>query len=85
MGTATAINLPDETAVTVDVPPGTQPGDVITVKGKGMPRIDGRGRGALQIVVNVEVPRTLTPRAKELIHDLEVELAKHRDKARTGS
>jgi molecular chaperone DnaJ len=85
MGAATAIELPDETSVSVEVPAGTQPGDVISVKSKGMPRVDGRGRGALQVVVTVDVPRHLTARAKELIRDLETELSKHREKARTGS
>jgi molecular chaperone DnaJ len=82
-GVATVI-LPDETEVTVEVPAGTQPGDVIGVKGKGMPRVDGRGRGSLQIVVQVEVPRRLSSRAKELLHALEDELEQERDKAKTA-
>jgi molecular chaperone DnaJ len=82
LGGSTGLELPDESAVTVDVPAGTQPGEVITLKGKGMPRIDGRGRGALQVVMQVEVPRALSSRAKELLRELDDELARAREKAR---
>ena len=68
------------------MPPGagTQPGEVITLKGKGIPRVDGRGRGALQVVMQVEVPRSLSPRAKELLRELDDELARAREKAKTA-
>jgi molecular chaperone DnaJ len=84
MGGSTELPLPDETKVTVDVPAGTQPGEVITVKTKGMPRVDGRGRGSLQVVVQVEVPRALTARARELLQELEQELGAAREKAKTA-
>lgn len=84
LGRAVVLELPDETSVTVDVPPGTQPGEVIAVKGKGIPRVDGRGRGALQMVVQVDVPRDLSPRAKELLQEFEGELKKQRDKAKSA-
>jgi molecular chaperone DnaJ len=85
MGTGTVVELPDETSVRVDVPAGTQPGDVVSIKGRGIPRVDGRGRGALRVLFTVEVPRQLTPRGKELVRELEAELSKHRESARTGS
>jgi molecular chaperone DnaJ len=84
MGGSTRIELPDESQVTVDVAAGAQPGEVITMKSKGMPRVDGRGRGALQVVVQVEVPRGLSGRAKELLRELDDELARTRDKAKTA-
>jgi molecular chaperone DnaJ len=56
------------------VPPGTQSGAVFTLKGNGIPRLDGRGRGSLVVIVQVEVPTTLTPRARELLAELGVEL-----------
>jgi molecular chaperone DnaJ len=82
LGGSTRLELPDESQVTVDVPAGAQPNDVITLKGKGMPRVDGRGRGALQVVVQVDVPRGLSTRAKELLRELDDELARARDKAK---
>lgn len=60
--------------VTVQVPAGTQPNHVFTLKGRGVPRLDGRGRGSLLVVVQVMVPTELSPRAKELLRELEGEL-----------
>ena len=40
----------------VRVPPGTQPGDVLTVRGKGLPRFRGHGRGNLNVTVIVDIP-----------------------------
>jgi molecular chaperone DnaJ len=54
----------------VDVPAGTQPGTVVTLRGKGMPAIGRRGRGDQQVVLNVLVPRNLTPRQRELLTEL---------------
>jgi molecular chaperone DnaJ len=84
LGGSTRIELPDESQVTVEVPAGTQPGEVISLKGKGLPRIDGRGRGALQVIVQVEVPRHVSSRARELLHELDAELGRARDKAKTA-
>jgi molecular chaperone DnaJ len=84
LGGSAELQLPDESQVTIDVPSGTQPGEVITLKGKGLPRIDGRGRGALQVVVQVDVPRALSARAKELLRELDDEFARAREKAKTA-
>jgi molecular chaperone DnaJ len=55
--------------VTVTVPPGTQPGAVLRVRGKGMP-VPGRGdRGDLHVRVKVVVPRRLTQRQRELLEE----------------
>jgi molecular chaperone DnaJ len=44
------------------------------VKGHGIPRLDGRGRGSLVVIVQVEVPTVLTMRARELLEQLRAEL-----------
>jgi molecular chaperone DnaJ len=49
---------------------GTQSGDVIRVRGLGMPEVRGRGIGDLHVHVHVEVPKTLSPRAEELLREL---------------
>ncbi|MBS7615442.1 molecular chaperone DnaJ [Candidatus Bathyarchaeota archaeon] len=54
----------------IKIQPGTQPGEVITLKGKGMPRFRGHGRGDLKVVVNVSVPKKLTPKQKALLEQL---------------
>jgi molecular chaperone DnaJ len=60
--------------VTLKVPAGTQPGAVFTLKGEGVPRLDGRGRGALVVVVQVDIPTKLSDRARKLLQELDAEL-----------
>jgi molecular chaperone DnaJ len=84
LGTTIRITLLDDTDLEVDLPAGTQPGDIVTIKGKGAPRIDGRGRGALHVQIQVEVPRSLSPRAKALLAELEQELASRSKRANTA-
>jgi molecular chaperone DnaJ len=56
--------------VEVEVPPGTQPGTVVTLRGRGMPTI-GRGRrGDQRVVFNVVIPRKLSARQRELLEEL---------------
>jgi molecular chaperone DnaJ len=58
----------------VEVPAGTQPGTVVTLRGRGMPTI-GRGRrGDQQVVLNVVIPRNLTARQSELLEELRASL-----------
>jgi molecular chaperone DnaJ len=61
--------------VPVALPAGTQPGAVLTLRGQGIPRLDGRGRGNLVVAVQVDVPKALSTRARDLLAELEVELA----------
>jgi molecular chaperone DnaJ len=56
------------------IPPGTQSGAVFTLKGDGIPRLDGRGRGSLVVVIQVDVPTALSERARELLTALDEEL-----------
>ena len=56
------------------MPPGTQPGTVLRVKNKGIPRRMGGGRGDQLVEVTVEVPTQLTPSQKELIAKLAEDL-----------
>ena len=54
--------------------PGTQPGQILRVKGRGMPRMDGYGRGDLRVRVNVVVPKKLTQHQRALLEELSKEL-----------
>ncbi|MGC1721995.1 MAG: molecular chaperone DnaJ [Isosphaeraceae bacterium] len=56
----------------VMVPRGTQSGEMIRIKGRGMPDISGRGRGDELVEVVVETPRHLTPRQEELLREFAV-------------
>jgi molecular chaperone DnaJ len=57
-------------AVEVQVPPGTQPGEVLTLRGAGMPAVGRSRRGDLRVVVNVVVPRNLDAEQRELMTQL---------------
>jgi molecular chaperone DnaJ len=58
----------------IEVAAGTQPGAVVTLRGRGMPTI-GRGRrGDQQVVLNVVIPRNLTARQSELLEELRASL-----------
>ncbi len=64
----------EDATLPLAIPAGTQSNAVFTMKGSGIPRLDGRGRGALVVVVQVEVPTSLTSRARELLEELSTEL-----------
>lgn len=53
--------------VTVRVPAGTQPGDVLTLPDHGLPRLGRQGRGALKVEVVLEVPKKLSHQEQELL------------------
>jgi molecular chaperone DnaJ len=66
---ASVPTLEGETA-TVKVPPGTQSGRVFVLKGKGVPRLDGGGRGDLLVRATVVIPTELTDEQRELLRRL---------------
>jgi len=78
LGTTLDLELPDGREVTANVKAGTQPGSVISLRGKGVPHLDGRGHGALHVLVEVQVPRKLSRRAKKLLQELERELGEQK-------
>ncbi|HKT22684.1 MAG TPA: J domain-containing protein, partial [Nitrososphaerales archaeon] len=53
--------------VKLTIPQGTQPGAVFKVKGKGLPRYGGWGKGDEYVTVEVEVPRSLSGAQKEML------------------
>jgi len=63
----------------VEIPAGTQPGDVVVLRGEGMGRLRGRGRGDLRVVVGVYVPRKLSGSEKKALADLSSSRHFHRD------
>jgi molecular chaperone DnaJ len=55
---------------TIEIPAGTQPGDVFKLRGRGMPDPRGRGKGDLLVQMNLDVPKKLAPREEELLREL---------------
>ncbi len=55
----------------VKIDPGTQPGKVLRLRNKGLPSVNGFGKGDELINVNVYVPENLNDKEKKLIEDME--------------
>jgi len=72
LGTTVAVPALDGQAQ-VRVPPGTQPGTVLRIEGKGLPRYPGHGRGSLNVTVIVDIPRQLSPGQRLLYEQLRAE------------
>lgn len=53
--------------VKYNIPEGTQNGDVFRLRGKGVPRLHGNGRGDQYVSVRVAIPKNLTAEQKELL------------------
>jgi molecular chaperone DnaJ len=66
LGTSTTLTGLDG-EIEVEIKPGTQSADVITVKDRGITRLRGTGRGDLKIGVQVVTPTKLSHKERELI------------------
>ena len=53
----------------VSIPPGTQSGQVFTLRGQGIEHVNGFGKGDQHVQVIVKVPSTLSKRQKELLKE----------------
>lgn len=54
-----------------NLPEGTQPGAVVRLRGQGIQNLRGAGKGDLYIKINVEIPRRLTEKQKELLRQFD--------------
>jgi molecular chaperone DnaJ len=61
----------EDATTTLKVPRGTQPGETLVIRGAGVPRLSGRGRGDLICVVEISVPKKLSREQKRLLRDLD--------------
>jgi molecular chaperone DnaJ len=55
------------------ISPGTQSGRVFRLRGRGVPHVNGRGRGELLVQVVVDIPTELSPEQEELVRRLAAE------------
>ena len=68
----TRVKVPTlEGELELELAPGTQPGEVRTLRGRGMPVLQGFGRGDHRVLVNVAVPRQLTEEQRKLLAEFE--------------
>jgi molecular chaperone DnaJ len=69
LGTKAQVPTPDG-EVSVKIPPGSEDGKLLRVKGKGAPRLKGSGRGDVIARVRIEVPKKPSKRERELLEEL---------------
>jgi molecular chaperone DnaJ len=55
----------------LDFEPGTQPGEILVLRGRGMPVLQGFGRGDHRVLVNVIVPRHLSDEQRRLLAEFD--------------
>jgi molecular chaperone DnaJ len=68
----------------LEVPAGTQPHEVLVLRGRGMPSLRGRRRGDLRVVVNVVIPKHLSRDQRELLRRLADTMTDHNLKTEEG-
>jgi len=74
----TTVQVPTVDAeVELEIPAGTQPHEVLVIRGEGMPALRARRTGNLRVVVNVVVPKHLNRHQHELLEQLAGSLTEH--------
>ena len=69
LGTRLEVPLLEE-IIEVEIPPGFQPGEVVKVKGKGMPSLKGGRKGDLLVRPRIIMPQKLSPQERELLEEI---------------
>lgn len=69
LGDALAVPTLDDTA-TLKIPPGTQNGRVFHIKGKGVPRLHGRGKGDQLVIIRIVTPQSMDANQRRLFEEL---------------
>ena len=57
--------------IKIRIQPGTQPGTLVRLRGKGVPHVRGGGRGDEYVKIQLTVPTHLTKKQKELLEELD--------------
>jgi molecular chaperone DnaJ len=70
LGTSVAVPTLDGD-LELEFEPGTQPGELRVLRGRGMPVLQGFGRGNQRVLVNVRVPRRLTAEQRALLEEFQ--------------
>jgi molecular chaperone DnaJ len=76
MGDSIEIQTLDGTR-SIEIPPGMQSGEIVRLRGEGVPNLRGYGRGDLHVDIQVKTPVNLNKRQEELLREFaEIEKSK---------
>jgi molecular chaperone DnaJ len=84
LGTKVPLTAIGGETIRLTVPAGTQGGTTLRIPGKGMRRLDGKGKGDLMVIVEVRTPTDLTSRQRKLLEEF-AKLEAQRSKPIPGS
>ena len=84
MGGEFKVDAPGGTELTVHVSAGTASGTLLPFRGKGMPNVNGRGRGSLYVRATVDVPKKLSKDQKRFIDQLSKTMPVEKIEARSA-
>ena len=57
--------------IKIKIDPGTQPGKILRLKGKGLPEVENYRHGDLLVSINVWIPKSLSHEEKKLLEKLD--------------
>jgi molecular chaperone DnaJ len=84
LGTTIRVPTVGEGEVELEIPAGTQPHEVLVMRGHGMPALRGRRTGNLRVVVNVVIPKHLNREQRELLERLAGSMTDHNLRTEEG-
>ena len=67
LGGSVVVPMPDGTKIRIKVPAGSEDGKVLTVRGKGAPRLKTSGNGDVHLTVRVQVPKSLNDEQRKAL------------------
>jgi curved DNA-binding protein len=70
LGTKINVKTIDGTEICITVPPGTQHKTRMRIPGRGIPHMQGNSRGDMYVMINVKMPKNISPSQSKLFHDL---------------
>jgi len=73
-----------EDTSTLKIPAGTQDGEVLKIKGKGVPRLDSKGRGDQLVIIRIITPESLNDKQKKLFEELAKILPRPEPRKKSG-
>jgi len=59
-----------ESRVKIKIDPGTQPGKILRLRGKGVPDVNGYGKGDLLVNINVWIPKNISNEEKKMVEKM---------------